>query len=88
MKNIVGVRFRRLGKIYFFDPNGLDLKKGDKVIVETSQGEEYGEVLIANRPMNESKIEEPLKNVIRIANYKDEKHYNECREKEKEALKV
>ena len=88
MKSIVGVRFRRLGKIYFFDPKKLNLKKGDKVIVDTSQGEEYGEVLIANREIDEKKLEEPLKDVIRIANYKDEKHYNECKQKEKEAFKT
>lgn len=88
MKNIVGVRFRRLGKIYFFDPKDLKLKKGDKVIVETSQGEEYGEVLIPNRLMNENKISEPLKKVIRMVNHKDEKHYNDCRQKEKEAFEI
>ena len=49
MKDIVGVRFKKLGKIYFFNPKRLKLKKGDKVIVETAQGEEYGEVMIPNR---------------------------------------
>ena len=43
LKNIIGVRFKKLGKIYFFNPKNLKLKKGDKVIVETTQGEEYGE---------------------------------------------
>ena len=46
MKNIIGVRFKKLGNIYFFNPKGLKVKKGDKVIVETSQGEEYAEVWI------------------------------------------
>ena len=88
MKNIVGVRFKRLGKIYFFNPKGLEVKKGDFVIVETVQGEEYGEVLIANRHIEDEKILNPLKTVIRIATPKDKKHYEECKKKEKEAFKV
>ena len=87
MKNIIGVRFKKLGKIYFFNPKGLRVKKGDKVIVETTQGEEYGEVMIPNRFVNDEKIIAPLKKVIRLANNKDDKHYEECRKKEKEARK-
>ena len=86
MKNIIGVRFKKLGKIYFFNPKGLRIRKGDKVIVETSQGEEYGEVVIPNRFVQDDKIVAPLKKVIRIANYKDHKHYEECRKIEKEAF--
>ena len=86
MKNIIGVRFRRLGKIYFFDPQYLILKKGDYVIVDTSDGEDIAEVMISNRKMDEEKIVEPLKKVIRIANQKDMKHYEECKRKEKEAF--
>ena len=88
MKNIVGVRFKKLGKIYFFNPKNLKVRKGDKVIVETSQGEEYGEVMIPNRHVEDDKILQPLKKVIRIANYKDHKQFEECRKKEKEAFKV
>lgn len=88
MKNIIGVRFKKLGKIYFFNPKDLKVQKGTKVIVETAQGEEYGEVLIPNRYVNEDKIVSPLKKVIRIANSKDDKHYEECRKLEKEAFKV
>lgn len=88
MKNIIGVRFKKLGKIYFFNPKGLKVRKGDNVIVETVQGEEYGEVMIPNRQVNDNKIIEPLKKVIRIANYKDKKHYNECKKIEKEAFDV
>lgn len=88
MKNIVGVRFKKLGKIYFFNPKSLRVKKGDKVIVETSQGEEYGEVMIPNRVVEDDKIVAPLKKVLRIATNKDHKHYEECREKEKEAFNV
>ncbi len=88
MKNIIGVRFKKLGKIYFFNPKGLRVRKGDKVIVETAQGEEYGEVMIQNRWVEDEKIVAPLKKVIRIANYKDHKHFEECRKKEKEAFSV
>ncbi len=88
MKNIIGVRFKKLGKIYFFNPKNLKVRKGDKVIVETSQGEEYGEVMIPNRHVEDDKILQPLKKVIRIANYKDHKQFEECRKKEKEAFKV
>ena len=88
MKNIVGVRFKKPGKIYFFDPGNLNITNRDFVIVETSQGEEYGEVAIANRPMPEDKIVAPLKKVIRIANDKDKKHYEDNKIKEKEAFDI
>ena len=88
MKNIVGVRFKKLGKIYFFNPKNIKVKKGDKVIVETAQGEEYGEVMIPNRNVEDDKIVEPLKRVIRISNYKDHKHFEDCKKKEKEAFNV
>ena len=88
MKNIIGVRFKKPGKIYFFDPGDLEISNKDFVIVETSQGEEYGEVAISNRSMPEENIVKPLKKVIRIANYKDTKHYEENKQKEKEAFEV
>ena len=88
MKNIRGVRFKKLGKIYFFNPKGLRIRKGDKVIVETAQGEEYGEVVIPNRRVEDDKIVTPLKKVIRIATYKDHKHFNECKRIEKDAFNI
>lgn len=88
MKKIIGVRFKKLGKIYFFNPKNLRVQKGTKVIVETAQGEEYGEVVIPNRYVDDEKIIAPLKTVIRIANSKDHKHYEECRRIEKEAFEV
>ena len=88
MKNIIGVRFRKLGKIYFFNPKWLEVKKGDYVIVDTAQGEEYAEVVIPNRKVNDEKIVAPLKNVLRLASQADTKHYEECRKKEKEAFKL
>ena len=87
-KNIVGIRFKKLGKIYFFNPKGIKVQKGDKVIVETSQGEEYAEVLIPNRYVDDEKIVAPLKKVLRIATSKDIKRHEECKKIEKEAFKV
>lgn len=86
MKRIIGVRFKRLGKIYFFDPKWLEVKKGENVIVETSQGEEIAEVVVPNRMIEEEKIVTPLKKVLRLASQRDLKHAEECRKKEKEAF--
>lgn len=88
MKNIVGVRFKKPGKIYFFDPGTLKITNRDFVIVETSQGEEYGEVAISNRMVPDETVTKPLKKVIRIATYKDKKHYEENKKKEKEAFEI
>ena len=88
MKNIIGVRFKKPGKIYFFDPGELQISNRDFVIVETAQGEEYGEVAIANRSIKEENILKPLKKVIRIATYKDRKHHEENKKKEEEAFEI
>ena len=77
MKNIIGVRFKKPGKIYFFDPGKFRIEKGQFVVVETSQGEEYGEVVTNVRKVEEERIVAPLKKVIRIANYHDRKNYEE-----------
>ena len=88
MKKIVGVRFKRLGKIYFFDPKWLEVKKGDKVIVDTAQGEEIAEVAVPNRIIDDEKVVEPLKKVLRLASPRDLKHAEECRKKEEEAFEL
>ena len=88
MKNIVGVRFKKPGKVYFFDPGELQITNKDFVIVETSQGQEYGEVVISNRTMPDENIIKPLKKVIRIATYKDKKQEEENKKKEKEAFEI
>ena len=88
MKNIVGVRFKKPGKIYFFDPGDLQINNRDFVIVETSQGQEFGEVAIANRMVEDESILKPLKKVIRIATQKDKKHNEENKKKEKEAFDI
>ena len=88
MKNIVGVRFKKPGKIYFFDPGNLQINNRDFVIVETSQGQEFGEVAIANRMVEDESVLKPLKKVIRIATQKDKKHNEENKKKEKEAFDI
>lgn len=88
MISIIGVRFKKPGKIYFFDPDGKTIEKGQHVIVETAMGKEYGEVVIANRQLPEEKLIAPLKKIIRIATEKDKKQHNDNLEKEKEALKI
>ena len=88
MKNIVGVRFKKPGKIYFFDPGDLQINNRDFVIVETSQGQEFGEVAIANRIVEDESVLKPLKKVIRIATQKDKKHNEENKKKEKEAFDI
>ena len=88
MKNIVGVRFKKPGKIYFFDPGKYEVKKDEFVIVETSMGEEFAEVVIPNRQMPDEKIVNPLKPIIRIATEADKKHNAENKEKEKKAYEI
>lgn len=88
MKNIIGVRFKKPGKIYFFDSDGIKIDKGSFVVVETSMGKEFGEVVIANRAIPDEKLEKPLKKIIRVATYKDKKQNEENKRKEKEALKI
>lgn len=82
MINVIGVRFRPAGKVYFFDPAGMDIKTGDHVIVETARGIEFGHVVLGSRAVDESKVIQPLKPVIRMATAADEE--TECRNKEKE----
>ena len=88
MKNIIGVRFKKPGKIYFFDPGNLEIEKMDNVIVETAMGQEFGEVIISNRQIPDEKLIAPLKKVIRIATAKDRKHQEENKRKEEEAFKI
>ncbi len=88
MKKIVGVRFRKPGKVYFFDPDKLNIEKGQKVIVETSQGQEIGDVTTGVREIEESSLTAPIKKVIRIATPKDIQIDEANREKEKEAFKI
>ena len=88
MKNIVGIRFKKPGKIYFFDPGDIELEIGDFAIVDTANGQEYAEVAIANNQMPDERVVAPLRKVIRKATNKDIKHYEDNKKKEKEALKT
>lgn len=88
MTSIIGVRFKPAGKIYYFDPQGMDISRGDNVVVETSRGLEYGEVIQGTKEVEDSFITKPLKGVIRIATAEDTEKYNENKEKEKEAYKI
>ena len=88
MKVVTGVRFKRPGKIYYFDPENLQLEKGMNVIVDTAMGEEYGEVVIARKEVEDNEVTEPLKKVVRITTEKDEKMRLQNKGKEKDAFKT
>ena len=88
MITVIGVRFRAAGKIYYFDPSGKEIKPGDRVIVETARGVEYGHVVLGNREVDESKVVLPLKPVIRMATKEDTAIETKNKEKEKEAFKI
>lgn len=86
--NVIGVRFKRSGKIYYFDPGDLEIEQGSHVIVETARGIEYGSVVIANRDVPEEQLVHPLKKVIRIATPEDDEIEFENKRKEKEAFAI
>ena len=88
MAEVVSVRFKEVGKNYYFDPQGKTYNKDDKVIVETARGLEYGSVTIANRTIDDEEITSPLKPVIRLANEKDLEVITENKEKEKSAFDI
>ncbi|MCI9442794.1 MAG: stage 0 sporulation family protein [Ruminococcus sp.] len=88
MVNVIGVRFRTAGKIYFFSPGKLEISQGDYVIVETTRGVEYGRVVSGPKEVKEEEVVQPLKSVIRIATEQDKKTMERNREKEKEAFQV
>jgi len=88
MLEIIGVRFRSAGRIYYFDPRGADIKNGDSVIVETARGVECGEVAIANKKIKEEEFTQTLKPVIRIATDKDLEQVRQNNEREVNALDI
>lgn len=88
MPVVVGVVFKTAGKNYYFDPDKLDLKLGDNVIVKTSKGTEFGEVVTAPENVPEEEISVPLKKVLRKATNKDEAQLEENKAKEKEAFEI
>ncbi|MBQ3044420.1 MAG: stage 0 sporulation family protein [Clostridia bacterium] len=88
MAEVIGVRFKEVGKVYYFDPDGQQLKKGDRVIVETVRGIECGEVAMDNREIDDEQIVKPLKKLIRIADEKDIEQFLANKAKEKDAFAI
>ncbi len=88
MAQVVGIRFKDVGKVYYFDPDGMQFKKGDRAIVETARGVECGEIALQNREVPDEEIVKPLKRIIRAAGPEDLKTLAENREKEKKAFSI
>ena len=88
MTRVIGVRFRTAGKIYYFDPGNLDIKKNDHVIVETARGIEYGTVVGDPKEEEDDKVVQPLKAVLRVATPKDDEQEASNKQREKEAFKI
>ena len=88
MAEVISVRFKEVGKNYYFDPQKINFKRGDKVIVETARGLEFGEVTIGNRDIPDEEITAPLKPVLRMATPKDFTTVEENKQKEKEAFDI
>lgn len=88
MTTVIGIRFRSAGKIYYFDPKELEFKRGEHVIVETARGVEYGTVVLPNTDVEEEKVIQPLKPVIRKATEADAEIEKKNRAKEKDAYKI
>ncbi len=88
MIKVIGVRFRKNGKIYYFDPLDLDIKADEHVIVETVRGVEYGKVVLGVREVEDDKVIQPLKPVMRVATPEDDKKEADNKEKEKKAFDI
>lgn len=88
MTKVIGVRFRTAGKIYYFSPGRLKVRSGDHVIVETARGIEYGYVVMGVKEVEDEKVVQPLKPVIRLATPQDDQQSETNREKEKEAFRI
>lgn len=88
MIKVIGVRFRNAGKIYYFDPAGMGIQTGDHVIVETARGIEYGYVVLGCREVDDNKVVQPLKQVIRMATEADEEIERNNKIKEKDAFRI
>ena len=88
MAEVIGVRFKEVGKVYYFDPNNKKLRLGDTVIVETARGVECGVIAMENKEVSDDDIVHPLKKLIRKATREDFKRLEDNRRKEKEAMKI
>lgn len=88
MTKVIGVRFRKAGKIYFFSPGKLEIQRGDQVIVETARGVEFGNVVSGPKEVEDGDLTQPLKSVIRVATDEDRKTEEKNRKKEREAFDI
>ena len=88
MTKIIVVRFRTAGKVYYFDPKNMEIKRGQHVIVETARGTEYGHVVVGTKEVSREEVVQPLKPVIRVATAEDDEHARRNREKEREAMAI
>ena len=88
MIKVVGIRFKKTGKIYYFDPADLEIKTGDFAIVETARGVEFGEVVVGPKEVADDEVISPLKPVMRVATEDDKKKNEENKEKEKKAFET
>ncbi|MBQ8857930.1 MAG: stage 0 sporulation family protein [Lachnospiraceae bacterium] len=88
MAKVIGVRFRSAGKVYYFAPEDLEIYQGDHVVVETARGVEYGYVVLGMKEVEDERIVQPLKPVMRVATPEDDEKAEKNREKEKEAFKI
>ncbi|MDD4571883.1 MAG: stage 0 sporulation family protein [Clostridia bacterium] len=88
MKQVIGVRFRKAGKVYYFSPKDIELSIGDAVIVETARGVEYGKVVLPLREIDETTLPSPVKDIIAKATAEDEKQNKKNRQSEKEAFTI
>ena len=88
MKEIVGIRFKSVGKIYYFSPGNIKANVGDRAIVETVRGVECGEVVIANRQIEDNAINSPLKPIIRLADANDLRTVEKNKQREKDAFRI
>jgi cell fate regulator YaaT (PSP1 superfamily) len=88
MVKVIGVRFRRAGKVYYFDPADRQIEKGQHVIVETARGVEYGEVVLGARKIEDENVIQPLKQVLRVATKEDDEQEARNKAKEKDAFDI
>ena len=88
MAKVVGVRFRNVGKIYYFNPKNYKVKPGDHVIVETARGVEYGKVVLAPKDVVDDQVVHPLKEVLRVATKDDDEREKYNRKRERDAFKI
>ena len=88
MTKVAGIRFRNVGKVYYFNPKGYKMKAGDHVIVETARGIEYGRVVLEPKEVGEDEVVHPLKEVLRVATAEDDEREKQNRIREKDAFKI